>query len=103
MKNYTKPAELSLQQQINAECGAMFPWKNIRLPKDLQPDRYKLWLHPNLTSLELSGNVEIDVDVVKETNLIIIHQQNLNITFFSLRVDSQSVPVRLVILNKPIF
>jgi hypothetical protein len=88
---------MTLEQQINSECGAMFPWKRIRLPKDIQPDRYKLWLHPNLTTLDLTGSVEIDVQVKTETNLLVIHQQNLNITFFTLRVDSQSIPVRLVI------
>ncbi|KAI6182856.1 Aminopeptidase [Aphelenchoides bicaudatus] len=92
-----EPLELTTEQQVNAECGLMFPWKKIRLPTDLRPTRYKLWLHPNLTTFESPGSVEIDIEVVKETNLVIIHQQNLNITYFSLRVDSQSVSARLAV------
>jgi len=98
LKVETKRVELTTEQQVNAECGTMYPWKHIRLPKDTQPSRYKLWIHPNLTRLDNQGSVEIDVQIIKETNLLIIHQQHLNITYFSLRVDSQNVPARLVSL-----
>jgi hypothetical protein len=90
--------ELTVGYQVNTQCGIMYPWKHIRLPKDLHPDRYKLWIHPNLTTLKFAGTVEIDVHVTKETNLVVLHQQGLNITYFTLHVDSQSIPIRLVCL-----
>jgi aminopeptidase N len=89
--------ELTLEQQVNAECGVKFPWKRMRLPNNLQPISYKLFLHPNLTTLDYTGHVEIDIQVINETNILIFHQLHLNVTYFSLKIGSQMVPVRLAI------
>ncbi|KAI6178426.1 Aminopeptidase [Aphelenchoides besseyi] len=87
--------DLIFTQRINAECGAQFPWKKIRLPTDLVPIRYNLFIHPNLTTFDFNGNVDIDIHVNNQTRLLILHQQGLNLSSYSLYVDGQSVSSRI--------
>ncbi|KAI6225916.1 Aminopeptidase [Aphelenchoides besseyi] len=87
--------DLTSTQRINAECGVQFPWKKIRLPTDLVPIRYNLFIHPNLTTFDFNGSVDIDIRVNNKTRLLILHQQALNLSSYSLYVDGQSVSSRI--------
>ena len=58
---------------------------NIRLPKDLQPTTYNVFLELDLNStFDFSGTVEIFFKCVKATKRVILHSEKLNITDFSL-------------------
>ncbi|KAI4882934.1 hypothetical protein NFI96_030329, partial [Prochilodus magdalenae] len=52
----------------------------MRLPLTVSPLHYHLLIHPNLTSLDFSGSVKIQVEVHEETNTIVLHSKDLNIT-----------------------
>lgn len=62
-----------------------FPHKNILLPKDIQPERYQVYLHPNLTTFDFHGGVKIDVTCEKPTKHILLHMKHLNITSYGVR------------------
>ncbi|XP_034944364.1 endoplasmic reticulum aminopeptidase 2-like isoform X3 [Chelonus insularis] len=63
-----------------ATNGEIFPWDNVRLPSFAHPTRYNITIHPNLTTLEVKGQVTIEFYVDKETNFIVFHSKNLTIT-----------------------
>ncbi|XP_050314104.1 endoplasmic reticulum aminopeptidase 1-like isoform X2 [Anthonomus grandis grandis] len=62
-----------------ATNGQIFPWNSIRLPTTLKPSRYNLTIHPNLTTLEVRGQISIEFHCDKETNFIVLHGHNLTI------------------------
>lgn len=63
-----------------ATNGEPFPWFLPHLPNSLKPVRYTLTIHPNLTTLDVKGQVTIEFHVEKETNFILLHIQDLNVT-----------------------
>lgn len=56
-------------------------YKDIRLPGNVIPEKYKLYLHPNITDNKFGfdGRVRILVKCTKPTNSIILHLKNLNV------------------------
>ncbi|XP_076280314.1 endoplasmic reticulum aminopeptidase 1 isoform X2 [Lasioglossum baleicum] len=79
-----KPATLEIEDDEKsseplATNGEVFPWNNVRLPKFAHPTRYNITIHPNLTTLEVKGQVTIEFYVDKETNYIVFHSKNLTI------------------------
>ena len=60
-----------------------FPYKNIRLPGDITPLRYQLFLHPNITNkadLSFTGTVSILVKVNKDSvSSVLLHSKDLTI------------------------
>uniref|UniRef100_A0A182YP00 Uncharacterized protein n=1 Tax=Anopheles stephensi TaxID=30069 RepID=A0A182YP00_ANOST len=63
-----------------ATNGQPFPWLLPTLPSNVKPNRYILTIHPNLTTLDVKGQVSIELYVEKETNFVVLHAQDLNIT-----------------------
>ncbi|XP_055613354.1 endoplasmic reticulum aminopeptidase 2 [Uranotaenia lowii] len=63
-----------------ASNGQPFPWLLPTLPNNVRPNRYMLTIHPNLTTLDVKGQVTVEFFVEKETNFIVLHAQDLNIT-----------------------
>lgn len=63
-----------------ATNGQVFPWNNVRLPSFVRPTRYNITIHPNLTTLEVKGQVSIEFHVEKDTQFIVLHSKNLTIT-----------------------
>ncbi|CAK9830592.1 Glutamyl aminopeptidase [Anthophora retusa] len=79
-----KPANLEIEDAEKsseplATNGEVFPWNNVRLPTFVHPTRYNITIHPNLTTLEVKGQVTIEFYVDKETNYIVFHSKNLTI------------------------
>lgn len=63
------------------------PWQRYRLPDSLAPVSYTVTLWPRLKPNEhglyiFTGNSTVDFKCVKETDLIIIHSNKLNLTMF---------------------
>lgn len=99
-----------------ATNGEPFPWLEKTLPTSVRPLRYMVTIHPNLTTLDVKGEfitfiqfriliqfsyifylgigqVTIDLFIEKETNFIVLHIQDLNVTE---KVSSpQAIPVPL--------
>lgn len=79
-----RPANIEIEddEESNeplATNGEVFPWNNVRLPTFVHPTRYNITIHPNLTTLEVKGQVVIEFYVDKETNFIVFHSNNLTI------------------------
>lgn len=55
------------------------PWK-LRLPDTVKPLHYDLLIHPNLTFLNFTGRVKIQVDVEQDTKQVLLHSKNLHIS-----------------------
>ncbi|XP_039305281.1 glutamyl aminopeptidase-like isoform X2 [Solenopsis invicta] len=65
------------------------PNDSFRLPKEVVPTHYDLYLHPKLKEGTFSGKVTIRIDVHKTTRTIALHQKDLNITSVTLETQSQ--------------
>lgn len=85
----------------SADSEKNFPHKNILLPKDIKPERYQVYLHPNLTTFDFHGGVKIDVTCEKPTKSVLLHVKHLNITSYGVQ-DSQGnhLPVLRVAESK---
>ncbi|XP_046804908.1 endoplasmic reticulum aminopeptidase 2 isoform X2 [Lucilia cuprina] len=79
---YAGPSNENVTQPFNpiATNGEPFPWLNLTLPTFIRPLRYMVTIHPNLTTLDVKGQVTIDLFIEKETNFIVLHIQDLNVT-----------------------
>lgn len=54
-------------------------WK-LRLPDTVKPLHYDLLIHPNLTFLNFTGRVQIQLEVQQDTKRIFLHSKNLHIS-----------------------
>uniref|UniRef100_A0A1I7SE92 Aminopeptidase n=1 Tax=Bursaphelenchus xylophilus TaxID=6326 RepID=A0A1I7SE92_BURXY len=96
----SSPLPPTLEQEINDDCGQIYPWRQLRLPQAVRPVFYKLFMHPNLTDLIFTGQVDIDMEVVNQTGLIVIHQSELKIKSYALYVQGQKINARLMICDR---
>ncbi|KAF3695517.1 Endoplasmic reticulum aminopeptidase 1 [Channa argus] len=77
----TSAAQLPNQDNLHrATNGQPFPWDRMRLPKTISPLHYDLTIHPNLTSLDFTGVVRIQLDVHEDTSTIILHAKNMQVS-----------------------
>lgn len=83
---FTRTGDRFTRSTINDEKS--FPYKEILLPKDLIPERYQVYLHPNLTTFDFHGGVKIDITCKNPTRNILLHMKRLNITSYG--VDDAS-------------
>lgn len=60
------------------------PGESFRLPKEVRPVHYELYLHPDLDKGTFSGKVTILLDVLDKRRTIALHQKNLSITSVNL-------------------
>lgn len=86
-----------------ATNGEPFPWNKMRLPESVSPLRYDLLIHPNLTSLDFSGNVRIHVEVHEETRTVVLHSKELHISKASLLVSAGGQAQTLKVLEHPAY
>ena len=49
------------------------------MPLDIRPIKYNLYIHPDLKRKTCEGTVSIQIEIDKETNLIVMHAKNLEI------------------------
>lgn len=54
--------------------------ESFRLPKEVIPIHYDLFLHPKLQEGTFSGKVTILIDVLDNRKTIALHQQDLSVT-----------------------
>ena len=66
----------------NSKREGLFPYSNIRLPLNVIPDRYKIFLHPNITDNKFgfNGTVRILINVTEETDSVLLHIKDLNVS-----------------------
>ena len=86
-----------------ATNGQPFPWNKMRLPQAVSPLHYELLIHPNLTSLDFSGSVKIQMEVHEETNTIVLHSKDLNITKAALLGSAEGQGQIVKVLEYPAY
>ncbi|XP_064412789.1 endoplasmic reticulum aminopeptidase 2 [Latimeria chalumnae] len=77
------------QQPTLSTTGQLFPWNKIRLPGGILPVHYYLLIHPNLTTLNFTGFVKIEVLVKQATSSIVLHSKHLEIRKASLEEEEE--------------
>ncbi|XP_030828452.1 glutamyl aminopeptidase isoform X2 [Strongylocentrotus purpuratus] len=65
--------------QATATNGELFPWNEIRLPSSANPFVYEIFLHPNLSTFEVRGNVVIHFNTTEEISFLIFHAKDISI------------------------
>uniref|UniRef100_A0A8C8E1X1 Aminopeptidase n=1 Tax=Oryzias sinensis TaxID=183150 RepID=A0A8C8E1X1_9TELE len=76
-RNKTTPLELVYPLATN---GELFPWTQLRLPQSVHPLSYELTLTPDLDNMTFAGIAVINMSVLHNTNRIVLHGLNLNIS-----------------------
>jgi len=75
----------------------------IRLPGNIVPLKYNLYLHPNLTDgrFHYSGNVNILIEAKEDTHSIVLHSLKLNhlVTTVNELPSNAAIPVRGTTMN----
>ena len=60
-------------------------YNEVRLPKDLLPLHYILYIHPDLENMQYSGLVKIRFECKSKTNKIILHSAHHNFTKIAIK------------------
>lgn len=81
--NTTTPLEPVYPVSSN---GELFPWAQYRLPQSIQPLSYDLTLNPDISNMTFTGRVVIDMLVRHNTNRLVLHSANLNISKATFKV-----------------
>lgn len=81
--NETSPLEAVYPVSTN---GELFPWAQYRLPHSIKPLSYNLTLNPDLVTMTFTGQTTISMLVLHDTNVIVLHSSDLNISKASFKV-----------------
>lgn len=66
--------------KINQNMSKVIQHLSWRLPREIKPKHYELFLYPNFNTQTYSGNVSIQLDIIKPISFIPIHSKYLNIS-----------------------
>lgn len=72
---------------------------SFRLPKEVRPEHYDLYLHPNLKDQTFSGKVNILIQIDDQRKFIALHQKNLEITYTALSTYGLQDDYQINIVN----
>ncbi|XP_015918798.1 glutamyl aminopeptidase [Parasteatoda tepidariorum] len=82
------------KQVPKSKTGETFPWHDIRLPPFIVPIHYNLFMHPNLNTFENTGSVNITFMVTMQTNFIVLHSKELNLSRTAvLEGEERTIPI----------
>ncbi|TNN44636.1 Endoplasmic reticulum aminopeptidase 1 [Liparis tanakae] len=84
------------KEVLLATNGQPFPWDRMRLPKTVSPSHYDLSLHPNLTTLDFTGVVRIQLDVHEDTRAIVLHAKQMQVSKVWLLAPEGASPLRVL-------
>ena len=70
--------EYDTKKKLLDTKGREFAYKQMRIPKDIRPVHYDLFLHPNLDTLHFKGKVQILIRCFNSTSKIIFHMKKLH-------------------------
>ena len=96
----TSPTTLTTTPSSTKKPPAYY--ENATLPGDIRPMKYRIHLHPNMTSHTFSGDVKILLEVITTTDSIQFNAKTLNITHLALYKSSDlnisvgSTPLRFI-------
>ena len=97
------PSSLGTEQTVHEKTltteGNQFPWNQIRLPQTVFPLSYDLTMHPNLTTFQFAGRVQIVIATNEVTDFIVFHSKGHEIVSIKLREDDSSEEVAIESLS----
>ncbi|XP_068460773.1 leucyl-cystinyl aminopeptidase [Clinocottus analis] len=96
--NKTTPFEQVYPVSTN---GELFPWTKFRLPRSIHPLSYDLTLDPDLDNMTFTGRTVINMSVLHNTKLIVLHSANLNITKATFKLGDGEAKDVTVLEYKP--
>ncbi|XP_071338885.1 leucyl-cystinyl aminopeptidase isoform X2 [Trachinotus anak] len=96
--NKTTPVETVYPVSTN---GELFPWAQLRLPRSIRPLSYNLTLVPDLDNMTFTGRSVIYMSVLHNTNRIVLHGANLNITKATFKLGDGEASDLTVLEYKP--
>lgn len=73
------PLDSMDSENTSVTTRSSLPW-TLRLPDTVKPVHYDLLIHPNLTSLNFTGRVQIQLEVQQDTKHVLLHSKNLHIS-----------------------
>ncbi|KAJ1531300.1 Endoplasmic reticulum aminopeptidase 1, partial [Nowakowskiella sp. JEL0078] len=78
VSNYVQP---DVSESLTSENNVQIPkdWSDIRLPDFVIPNKYRVFLLSDLTSLSFNGTVDINVSILKKTKILVLHALELEI------------------------
>lgn len=86
----------------SGNLGSEKQWeKDLRLPKDVIPVHYELYLYPDLESESFSGRIFMHVEVKQQRSFIVCHIKGLNVTKSELFKGCYELVVRFYKFTKP--
>ncbi|KAJ3270370.1 hypothetical protein HDV01_007898 [Terramyces sp. JEL0728] len=68
-------------------------WNNIRLPSWIEPKYYLLDKATNLHDFTFEGKVHITIEILKKTEIIVLHQKDLEVKFIDLVSTESEVEI----------
>lgn len=73
----TTTTQLFLDEAMNS--SKILSKLSCRLPREIRPKKYKLYLHPDLTETTFKGNVTINLDITQPISYIAVHANKLSV------------------------
>ena len=65
--------------EVRESNGREGIWNNIRLPQTLKPINYNVHIRTDLTNFTFNGSVEILIECIKNTQVLLLHSKQLDI------------------------
>ncbi|XP_072244139.1 leucyl-cystinyl aminopeptidase [Leuresthes tenuis] len=81
--------------------GELFPWTQLRLPHSIHPLSYELTLTPDLDDMTFTGRTVINMSILHNSKLIVLHAQNFNITKATFKLGDGQASAVTVLEYKP--
>ena len=69
-------------------------YNDVRLPSDLKPELYTIHLTPDLNTLVVFGSVVMNIKTQSNTDRIILHAKDMNVTSATLEINDEVASVR---------
>lgn len=84
-----------------ASNGELFPWAQFRLPQSVRPLSYDLTLNPDISKMTFTGRVVISMFVRHNTNRIVLHSADMNISKATFKLGDGEAKDVTVLEYKP--
>ena len=69
----------SAGSEVRESNGREGIWNNIRLPQTLKPINYNVHIRTDLTNFTFNGSVEILIECMEKTHVLLLHSKQLEI------------------------
>lgn len=98
--DYRHPTTMSVNKVTSGIASKVLPLLNFRLPREIKPVHYDLFLAPDLKTNAFSGKVNIQIQVEDPISFIALHANKLNVTRTAVsKIDSDGTLRKINLLQ----